>query len=53
VVRLEIKSKAGGALRVLSPWKSVRVNGQPLTPDSRGVVELATTAGGVYTLQAD
>jgi len=53
VVRLEIKSKAGGALRVLSPWKSVRVNGQPLTPDSRGVVELATTVGGVYALQPD
>ena len=50
VARLEITSTAGGKLRMVSPWSSPKVkfpNGSvlALTPDSAGIVELATKKG--------
>ena len=45
VVMLRIGSPVGGTLRVLSPWKTISLNGKRLNPDSRGVVTLETRAG--------
>jgi hypothetical protein len=52
VVKLQITSTVGGTLRLLSPWKEVRVGRSPgrpatvaLKPDARGVVEVDTRPG--------
>jgi len=45
VTKLEITSTIGGKLRLVSPWPAVAVDGRPLKPDSRGIVELATNPG--------
>ena len=34
-------------LQLLSPWKRIKVNGNILTPDSKGIVTLKTRAGDV------
>jgi hypothetical protein len=49
VVRVAVRSTAGGTLRLLSPWPSIGVRRdgrlQPLTADGRGVVAVETRAG--------
>ena len=45
VVKLEIESTAGGTLTVLSPWKTVKVNGRTITLDEKGVVRIETRKG--------
>ncbi len=45
VVKLEVKSTVGGTLRVLSPWKTITVNGKMLTPDEKGIVSIETQKG--------
>ncbi len=49
VVRLEITSTVGGTLRLVSPWKTIQVNGKALTPDEQGIVSAETEAGETLT----
>ncbi len=49
VVRLKITSTVGGTLRVMSPWKTIQVNGKALTPKQQGIVSVRTVAGQTLT----
>jgi hypothetical protein len=49
VTGLEITSTVGGTLRLLSPWKTITVDGTPLTPDKQGIVSIETEAGETLT----
>ena len=42
VVKLEVVSTAGGTLRLLSPWKTIRANSRDLVQDKDGMVTLDT-----------
>ena len=45
VVKLEIVSTVGGKLRVVSPWKTIKANGEKLIPDEKGIVSIETKKG--------
>jgi len=45
VVNVEIESTAGGTLRVLSPWKTIKANGEEITPDEKGIASIETKKG--------
>ncbi|KKK84074.1 hypothetical protein LCGC14_2787000, partial [marine sediment metagenome] len=49
VVRLEITSTVGGTLRLVSPWKTIQVNGQAIVPNKQGIVSIKTEAGETVT----
>jgi len=49
VAMLRITSTAGGRLRLLSPWTTICLDGEPLKPDAAGRVELLTQAGRTYS----
>ena len=57
VVRLEIISTAGGKLRVLSPWPTIKVNAgsgkRSLQADIGGVFEIDTKAGDRLVFSTD
>lgn len=42
VTYLKIDSTVGGTLQLLSPWEKVKVRGQVLKPDARGIISLET-----------
>ena len=51
-----VRSTAGGAAKLVSPWSAIQVKfqdgtTQPLTPDSLGIVQVATTSGNTYMFQ--
>ena len=48
VVSATIESVAGGELKLLSPWKSLSINGKDVITGSDGLLALPTQAGGVY-----
>jgi hypothetical protein len=56
---VEIESTVGGTLRLVSPWKKIAVRSsaeaspRPLTPDTQGIVQIATEAGGRVVFTAD
>ncbi len=50
VVKVEVRSTAGGTLRLLSPWRATRANGTRLVPGDRGVVEIRTARGDELVL---
>ena len=45
VVRLEVTSTVGGALKLLSPWKGISAGGEVLASDERRIVTIETHAG--------
>jgi hypothetical protein len=53
VAKLEITSTVGGKLRLVSPWLAIAVDGRKLTPDSRGIVEFATSPGERLTFTGE
>ncbi len=52
VQRVSILATVGGSLRLLSPWKTVLVNGRETAVDASGVVVLPAQARATYTFTA-
>jgi hypothetical protein len=46
-----ITSTVGGPLRLLSPWKTILVNGKKMTLDAGGVVKLPAKAKEAFTFK--
>lgn len=58
VTRVEVASEIGGALRLLSPWRTIHVRRGsgapvPLTPDAAGIVTLETRPKDVLLFTRD
>lgn len=47
---IKIQSTVGGTLRIVSPWGTIKANGKALTPNKKGIIEIATKKGDVVTL---
>ena len=43
-----VESTVGGRLRLLSPWKTIRVNGKQVPPGADGIVEIDTKANETF-----
>jgi hypothetical protein len=50
VVRIHVESTGGGMQKLLSPWKEIKANGKPLTPDDKGIVRIEIGAGEIVVL---
>lgn len=50
IVKIQINSTVGGMMNVLSPWKEIKANGKPLTPDENGIINIETGAGEIVSL---
>ena len=48
-----VDSTAGGRLRLLSPWKALRVNGKPAAPGPGGIVQIQAQAGETFVFSPD
>jgi hypothetical protein len=52
VEQVSIGATVGGTLRLLSPWKTVLVNGNEMALDSNGVVNIPTKAKDMFTFKS-
>ena len=47
---IRIQSTVGGTLRVVSPWKVIKANGNPQKPDAKGIIRIKTRPGEMVVL---